>query len=142
MRVKVGQVVDTDKDVNLSDLKPVDRIIAAAMNAYKSTAIYKRRFSESEERKAELNRKRREALTDAILGTAFKYLERSGALPDGSNCDSVLVSVSPKYTKYLYDILESHSLDAFQVKLVPPSKDLSKFIEAPYLLHISKRSDI
>ena len=57
MRVKVGRMVDVDQDVNLADLSPLDRIISSAINAYRNTSMYRRRFAETEEKKEEQDRK-------------------------------------------------------------------------------------
>ena len=80
MRVRVGQIVNVDEDVNLVDLSPIDRIIAAGMNAYRNTGMYRRRYAETEERKEEQRRKIRETLIDSILAVVTQELDRKSVV--------------------------------------------------------------
>ena len=140
MRVRVGQIVNVDADVNLADLKPLDRIIASAVNAYHNTGIYRRRYAETEERREEQRRKARDALIDSLLSIIYPQLDENQLLRDKDDtCKGILVEVPPRFTKILEEVIESHEFDAYNITVIPPSKLLSKFANPPYLLYISNR---
>lgn len=140
MRVKVGRTVDVDQDVNLADLSPLDRIISSAINAYRNTSMYRRRFAETEEKKEEQRRKVREALTDSLLAVIHPELDSNVTLSKkGDTCVGLLVKVPPRFKKFIRDVLEAHEFDAYSITIIPPSKSLSKFCDPPYLLYIENR---
>lgn len=143
MRIPIGKVVDTSKDVDLSSLSPLDKIIAAATSAYHETSIYQRRFAENEERANERLRKRRELLLSALLSVTYQHLEKGVGIPSTEHsCDKILVEVSPKYTPLLNDVLSLNDLDSYDIQVINPSRSLSKFCKAPVLLLIEKRGDL
>lgn len=140
MRIKVGQVVNVDADVNLADLSPIDRVIAAGLNAYHNTGMYRRRYAETEERKEEQRRKVREALIDNLLSVIYPELEENKLLSSkGDVCQSILVEVPSRFTPFLAEVIESHEFDAYTITIIPPSNLLAKFANPPYLLHISNK---
>lgn len=143
MRVEVGKKVDVDQDVNLIQLSPLDRIIASATNAYRNTSIYRRRFAESEERKNEMMRKRREVLTDSILSVLYKQLHNNSILQSkGDTCVGILISVPHRYTRYLRDVLSTHDFDPYNVTVIPPNRSIAKFADPPTLLYVESRGDL
>lgn len=143
MRVEIGRKVDIEQDVNLADLSPLDRIISAAANAYRNTSIYKRRFAESEERKSEMRRRRREALTDSILSVLYKQLHNNSILKaHGDECTGVLLEIPFKYNRYLSEVLSTHDFDPYNVTVIPPNRSIAKFAEPPTLLYIESRGDL
>lgn len=140
MRVQVGRLVNVDADVNLLDLKPLDRIIAAGLNAYHNTGIYRRRYAETEERREEQRRKVREALVDNLLSVIYPQLDENQLLHDKDDtCRGILVEVPPRFTPMLEDVIASHEFDAYDITIVPPSKLLSKFANPPYMLYICNK---
>ena len=67
IRVKVRSVVDTDKQVNLKELKPADKIIAGFVSQWHQTKFYKNMMKrESEQEFARLT-KMDEQLKETIL---------------------------------------------------------------------------
>lgn len=137
MRIQVGKIVDVDAGVNLQDLKPLDRIIAAGINAYRNTAMYKRRYAETEERKEEQKRNVREALIDNLLSIIYAQLEENQLLQDKDDlCTGIVIKIPARFTPYLQDALESHEFDAYETTIIPPSRLLSQFADAPYLLYV------
>lgn len=140
MRIKVGRLVNTAKDVNLADLSPLDRVIAAATNAYENTSIYKRRFAETEEQKEEQRRKVRETLTDSLLSVITPELDANKTLSEkGDRCLGMLIKVPSRFKYFLADVVQSHEFDAYTTVIIPPSKSLSKFCDAPYLLYVENK---
>lgn len=140
MRVKVGRLVDVDQEVNLADLTPLDRVIAAAINAYRNTAMYRRRYAESEEKKEEQKRKIRETLTNSILAVVTPELDGNATLgKKGDTCVGLLIKVPARFKSFIRDVLEAHEFDAYSITVIPPSKSLSKFSNPPYLLYIENR---
>ncbi len=143
MRIKVGRLVDVEKDVNLADLSPLDRVIAAATNAYRNTKMYKRRYAETEEKREAQRRKVREALTDSILAAIHPELDLNKTLKDkGDTCIGVLLKIPARYHVFLHDVLEAHEFDAYSTMIIPPSKSLCKFSNPPYLLYVENRGGV
>lgn len=140
MRVLVGRLVDVDKEVNLADLSPLDRVISAATNAYRNTAVYRRRYAETEEKREEQKRKVREALTDALLSAIHPELDSNQTLSSRNDkCIGLLLKVPARYKIFIRDVLEAHEFDAYSVTVIPPSRSLSKFCDPPYLLYVENR---
>lgn len=140
MRIKVGRVVNVDAEVNLADLSPLDRIIAAGVSAYHNTGMYRRRFAENEERREEQRRKVRESLIDSLLTVVTSELGDNKLLRErGDECVGLLVSIPPRFKSFLQEAVDSHEFDAYQMTIIPPSRLLSKFSDPPYLVHIVNR---
>lgn len=142
MRIKVGKMVDIDSDVNLVDLKPLDRIIAAAMTSYHNTRMYQRRFAESEERKQEERRRIQESLIDSLISVIVPELERNQHLKShGDICKAILIKVPARFKMCLTDAIHAHEFDAYDITVVPTAKVVSKFAEPPFLLYVTSRSE-
>lgn len=140
MRLRVGRIVDMDKDINLIDLSPLDRIIASAMNAYHNTSMYQRRYAETVEKQEEQKRKIRETLTDSLLSVIQPALDANATLESrGDKCQGMLLKVPSRFKRFLTDVLSSHEFDAYNTNIIPPSKSLSKFFDAPYLVYIESK---
>lgn len=140
MRVRVGQIVNVDEDVNLVDLSPIDRIIAAGMNAYRNTGMYRRRYAETEERKEEQRRKIRETLIDSILAVVTQELENNTlAATKKDVCAGLLLEVPARFKPFLAEAIEAHEFDAYSMTIIPPSRLLSKFADPPYRLYVTHR---
>lgn len=143
MRIKVGQIVDIEKDVNLMDLSPLDRVIASATNAYRNTNLYKRRFAETEEKREEQNRRVRESLIDSILSVIIPELELNKTLKEKDDkCCAILIKVPARFKKFINEVTSSHEFDAYEITVIPPSRSLDKFFDAPYLLYIESRGGV
>lgn len=141
MRVKVGRVVDLDKEVTLADLSPLDRIIASATSAYRNTTMYKRKAAENEERREEQRRKIRETLTDAIISAITpELLENKTLSKKGDDkCLAVLLKIPARFKSFLEDVVESHEFDAYTMTIIQPARSLSKFFDAPALLYVESK---
>lgn len=140
MRVLVGRLVDVDKDVNLADLSPIDRVLAAAINAYHNTGMYRRRFAETEEKREEQRRKVRETLSDSLLACIHPELEANKTLGEkGDRCKGILLKVPARFKKYLVDVLQAHEFDAYNTQIIPPTRSVAKFCDAPYLLYVENK---
>lgn len=143
MRIKVGRIVNTDKPVNLMDLSPLNRVIAAAVNAYQNTPMYKRHYAETEEKKEEQRRKIRETLSEALLTAITPEIDGNRTLEAKNDiCQAVLLKVPARFEPYLRDVTESHDFDAYSVVIVPPSKTVCKFCKPPTLLYVESREGI
>lgn len=140
MRLKIGRVVNIDKDVNLLDLSPLDRVIVSATKAYHNTSMYRRRYAETEEKKEEQRRKIRETLTDSLLAVIHSELDYNKTLKaKDDKCFAMLVKVPARFKNYLVEVLGSHEFDAYNTTVVPPSRSVSKFFDAPYLVYIESK---
>lgn len=140
MRLRVGQIVNVDEDVNLADLSPIDRIIAAGMNAYRNTGMYRRRYAETEERKEEQRRKIRETLIDSILSVITQELEGNTlASTKGDICAGLLLEIPARFKSFLAEAIEAHEFDAYTLTIIPPSRLLSKYADPPYRLYVTHR---
>ena len=140
MRIKIGRIVNTDVEVNLADLSSIDRIIAAATNAYKNTSMYRRRYSQDEEYRENKKRKIRESLTDNILSVIYNQLDKSKLLEDrGDEPAGILVEIPPRFTPFLNEVVQSHEFDAYEMHIIPPNSVITRFCKPPYLLFITHR---
>lgn len=140
MRVKVGRLVDTEKDINLADLSPLDRIIASAINAYHNTKMYKRRFAETEEKREEQKRKVRETLTDSLLACIHPELDANKTLGEkGDRCYGILLKVPARFKNFLPEVIMAHEFDAYNTQIIPPVRSIAKFCDAPYLLYVENK---
>ncbi len=129
-----------DKDVNLVDLSPLDRIIASATNAYHNTKMYQRRYAETVEKQEEQKRKVRETLTDSLISVIRPELEGNVTLEERNDkCFAMLIKVPARFKGFLTDVLSSHEFDAYSTRIIPPSRSLSKFYDAPYLVYIESK---
>ena len=143
MRIKVGRVVNTEADVNLIDLSPLDRIIAAATSAYHNTKTYRRRVAETEEKKEEQRRRLRESLVDSILSVVTLQLEGNALLKEkGDICTGVLLEIPAKFQPVLNEVVQSHEFDAYTITVIHPNKVLSKFSEPSTLLHFCNKGGL
>lgn len=141
MRVKVGRKVDIDKDVNLSDLSPLDKIIASAENAYRSTNFYKRRYAETQEKIEEYKRKVKESLINNLLTIAKQMQDNIFLEKKNDTCVGLLVSIPNRYSEYLEDVIRQQEFMQYNIIIIPPNKTFLKFCKAPYLLYIEHRDD-
>lgn len=140
MRIKVGRVVDGDAAVNLSDLKPLDRIIASSINAYHNTSLYKRRFADTVEKQEEQKRKIREVLADNILTAISQEMTYNKTLgPRGDTCEAVLLMIPYRFKPYLEDVVASHEFDTYDMEIIPPNRALKKFSQPSYLLYVKNK---
>ena len=140
MRIKVGKIVNIDAEVNLADLSPIDRIIAAATSAYQNTNVYRRRVADTEEKREEQRRKLRESLVDSILSVVTPQLEQNVLLESkGDKCVGVLVEIPARFNTILDEVVIAHEFDAYEVTVIRPNKVLSKFSEPSNLLHFCNR---
>lgn len=143
MRIKVGRLVNTSKPVNLMDLSPLNRVIAAAVNAYQNTPMYKRRYAETEERKEEQRRRIRETLSEALLTAITPEIDGNKTLEAKSDvCQAVLLKIPPRFEPYIREVTETHDFDAYSVTIIPPSKTVCKFCKPPTLLYVESREGI
>lgn len=140
MRLRVGQLVDTSRDINLVDLKPLDRIIASATSAYHNTSMYKRRYAETEEKREEQRRKVRETLTDSLLSVIHPELDVNKTLESqGDRCYGMLLKVPARFQSFLADVIQAHEFDAYSITIIPPVKSIGKFCNPPYLLYVESK---
>lgn len=140
MRIQVGKVVNADAEINLSDLSPLDRIIAATISSYRNTGLYKRRFAESEEQREAQRRRIQEALIDGLLASIKPEMVDNVSLAEkGDTCRGILVEVPSRYTPFIEEAIASHDFDAYNIVHIPPSKLLGKFANPPHLLYITNK---
>lgn len=140
MRIKIGRIVNADVDVNLADLKPLDKIIAAAINAYHNTNMYRRRYAETEERMQKQLRKVKESLIDNLVATIVPELEQNRLLSErGDVCTGLLLEIPPRFKKCLPEVIEAHEFDAYQLTIIQPNQMLSRYANPPLLLLVTNR---
>ena len=140
MRIEVGRVVNVDKDVNLADLSPMDRIIAAATNAYRNTSFYKRRYAETQEKREEQLRKVKEALANNLLSIISRQLRGNQLLADkGDECEAILLEVPARFNDHLKDVISTQEFMQYNITVIYPNKLVQKFAKAPLLLYVENR---
>ena len=140
MRIQVGKVVNTDQQVNIADLSPLDRIISSTIHAYKNTAMYRRRYSDTEEKRQEQLRRVRESLVESILAVVSVELEQNKSLKSKDDtCKALLLEVPSRFQQFFPDILSIHEFDAYEMHIIKPSQILSKFANPPLMLLVTNR---
>ena len=98
IRVKVRSVVDTDKHVNLKEIKPLDKIIAGFVSQRHLSNLYIFMMKlELEQEFARLT-KMDEQLKETILAYVHAELNRNTSLAQhDTKCTEIVLSVNAKY---------------------------------------------
>lgn len=137
--MKIGRVVDLSQEVNLLDLKPFERIVAAARSAYRNTDMYRRRFAETEEQAEEARRKVLNSLIANLSATLLPF--EATNLLEGKNdiARAIVVEVPVRYSEYIDEALAAHEFDAFNIRVISASDLLTKHADVPSLLYVEKR---
>lgn len=138
MRIPVGKVVDVSKEVNLADLKPLDRIIAATIQQWRSTSWYKRRVADTEEAREEKRRAIILAFQKSILAAVQRGM-RSHPMEGAAPVNAVLLEIPYRYNEFLETAIKSRDFDIYDCRIVTPSRALSKFAKPPTLLYVVQR---
>lgn len=141
IRVKVRSVVDTDKQVNLKELKPADKIIAGFVSQWHQTKFYKNMMKrESEQEFARLT-KMDEQLKETILAYVHAELNRNTSLAQhDTKCTEIVLSINAKYKDSLGRIMKHKDFISFNLELIEESSDMRKaFSNMPILIKISKK---
>lgn len=140
MRIKVGQIVDIDKEVSLRDLTPLDRIIASCQQAYRNTKFYQRRYAQTQEKLEQQQHKVKEVLFNNLLGIISEQLRDNKLLAEKDDvCESILIEVPARFEQFLREVISMKEFLPYEVTIVEPNKLVQKFAKVPCLLHISNR---
>lgn len=137
--MKIGRLVDIDHPVNLSELKPLERIVVSATYAYRNTDLYKRRFAESEEQKEAAKRKQLDTLINIIQATIMPFDQGNILESVGDEATAIVIEIPPRYKAFLDDAIASHEFDAYRMHIVAANELLAKHANIPALLYIEKR---
>lgn len=141
IRVKVRSVVDTDKPINLKELKPADKIIVGFISQWHQTKFYKNmKKRESEQEFARIT-KMDEQLKETILTYVYAELNRNSSLAkQDKKCTEIVLSISSEYKESLSRIMHHKDFISFNLELIEESGDMRKaFSNMPILLKISKK---
>lgn len=131
MRTLIKRVVDLDKEPELSELKPLDRVKTAIRFKYRQSAIYRNKLEKTQN---ELLRQRMKDIED--LKTLLLHLIQKD-LVNNKNVKSVRLLV-PRYFKDVLDeTLQSVDFLAFDIKVIKENKDfLLAFPDMKILLEV------
>lgn len=143
MRVLIGKEVNIDKPVNLIQLKPFDRILYSALDAFHRTKYYTRRIAQTVEKEAERKRMLRENFLDDILTAIHQQITMNNGLKKKNDtCNAVLLSVKPKYTSFIDEVITAKDFTAYHIEHIKPDKTIEQFCkELPHLIYIEQRGD-
>lgn len=136
MRIPIGKIVNPRKDLG-NDLKPLDRVIAAATAAIINTKFYKRRIENDEAIKEEKRRKTKHALSEAILSIAESQFKNNELFGEDDECIAVLLKIPSKYASILPECVNSKEFTGtYNVQIIESEV---KKIPMPILVYIKKR---
>ena len=98
MRVKVRNVLDTNKPINLRRLSAKDKIVAGIITQWKSTNIYKNNSQRKKETEYVQQLKRDEDLKNFLLAIMYRELIQNKTLSQKDKlCESIIIEVSQQY---------------------------------------------
>lgn len=141
IRVKVRSIVDTDKPVNLKELKPVDKVVAGFISQWHQTSFYKKiKRKESEEEYAKLS-KMDESLKETILTYVYAELNRNTSLSRyDTKCVELVLAINAKYKDSLGRIMHHKDFLPFNLELIEENGDMRRaFNNMAILLKITKK---
>lgn len=141
IRVKVRSIVDTEKQINLKELKPADKIIAGFISQWHQTKFYRNmKKRESEQEFARIT-KMDEQTKETILAFIYAELNRNSSLAKyDEHCTEIIIKVDAKYKESLERIITHKDFISYNLQLMEENSDMRKaFSNMPILLKISKK---
>lgn len=143
MRVKIGEIVDLTKDVNLKELAPLQRMKVALSASFKRSSIVQR-YLERGRRKAYLAKKYDEDLVSRCLSyVAYKNLvegKNEYTLQTGEPLKSIEVAIVRKYEYIIPDLIASKDFKSYNIVRIEENPDMLKAKpDMPIKLSISKK---
>ena len=122
IRVKVRSIVDTDKQVNLNELKPVDKVIAGFVSQWHQTKFYKNMV------------KRESAFTHAELN------KNASLAKHDTKCVEIVLAIDAKYKESLGRVMQRKDFISYNLELIEENSDMRKaFNNMPIPLKITKK---
>lgn len=137
MRVLIRKEVDLDKNPNLSDLKPVERVTTAIR-------FWTSKMSMVEKRKnKDLNKEamaRREMMDDLKL--VILYLINKKLPKDDNSVKATEIEIARTFNPVLKDTIKSADFLAYSIKKIEENADyLVAFPELPIILEVRRRGE-
>lgn len=141
MRVKVRDVLDVSKPINVKRLSPIMKVYAGIVTKWRESASYKRKLDKSLEAEAILRMQRDEQLKQRLLAQIHRELNTNTNLKgEGKVCKSIVISVEASHNKSLTRVLEHKDFLPYVIKRIPENEDIRKaFRTMPYLIEVSKK---
>ena len=132
IRVKVRSIVDTDKQVNLNELKPVDKVIAGFVSQWHQR--------ESEQEFARIT-KMDEQLSETILAFTHAELNKNASLAKhDTKCVEIVLAIDAKYKESLGRVMQRKDFISYNLELIEENSDMRKaFNNMPIPLKITKK---
>ena len=122
IRVKVRSIVDTDKQVNLNELKPVDKVIAGFVSQWHQTKFYKNMVKRESEQEFARITKMDEQLSETILAFTHAELNKNASLA--------------KHDR----VMQRKDFISYNLELIEENSDMRKaFNNMPIPLKITKK---
>ena len=141
IRVKVRSIVDTDKQVNLNELKPVDKVIAGFVSQWHQTKFYKNMVKRESEQEFARITKMDEQLSETILAFTHAELNKNGSLAKhDTKCVEIVLAIDAKYKESLGRVMQRKDFISYNLELIEENSDMRKaFNNMPIPLKITKK---
>lgn len=141
MRVKIRDVLDLNKPINVKRLSPVMKVYAGIMVRWRESSAYKRKLDKSLEAEAIMRMQKDEQLKQILLAQIHRELNTNTNLKqEGKVCKSIVISVAASHNKSLTRVLNHKDFLPYEIKRIPENEDIRKaFKDMPYLIEVSKK---
>ena len=141
IRVKVRSIVDTDKQVNLNELKPIDKVIAGFVSQWHQTKFYKKMIKRESEQEFAKITKMDEQLSETILAFTHAELNKNTSLAQhDTKCTEIVLAIDAKYKESLGRIMKRKDFISYNLELIEENSDMRKaFNSMPIPLKITKK---
>lgn len=152
MRVKIKEIIDISKPINLRTMSPRDKIITALRCAVVNSNIF---LNGKRKREQEAHRKRLERedyLKDVLLTKVYQSLIKNNEIKEGDLNEKVYITVNSSYKDVLFDefdesgnllhksVLKQSDFAQYNIKFVEEETDLRiAFPEMPFMLEFSRK---
>lgn len=131
MRALIKRIVDLDKDPELSELKPLDRVKTAIRYKYRQTPFYRNKLEKTQN---ELLRERMKEIEE--LKTLLLHLIQKNIV-EKENVESIQILVPREFKPVLNETIESVDFLAFSIEVKKENKDfLLAFPDMDILLEV------
>lgn len=137
MRVLVRKQVDLDKNPNLSDLKPIERVTTSIGYWISKMSMVQKRKNKDLNKEAMARREMMDDLKLVILYLINKKLPK-----DDNSVKATEIEIARTFNPVLKDTIKSADFLAYSIKKIEEDQDyLVAFPELPIILEVRRRGE-
>lgn len=141
MRVKIREVVDLDKPVDISRLSPMQRLSVALTTWYRSGELYKRKLNRKLEQEFREKVKREELVKDLLMSQIHLQLTQNEEMGKrGLVCSEATIVIDRKQEKALREVVKHKEFISYNIKILDCHPDLLRsYAEIPLLVKVTTK---